>query len=280
MYIRCWGSRGSVPVSGADFVKYGGDTTCLEIRSDCGDLIIVDAGTGIRRLGNLLNSGTRTDITLILTHFHWDHIVGFPFFKPVYSPETRLRICRCPDSGFVGKIFSEIMHPPCFPVRYTDLPAQITYAENIDWEKAFSVGSIQAEAIRLSHPNTGSGYKFTENGRSFVFLTDNELRYRHPGGMRYEDYVAFASGADLLIHDAEYTPEEYGPVVGWGHSTWVDTLELALDAGARRLGLFHLNQDRTDRQVDEIVKTCRQVIAARGSDLECFAVGCDMEFTV
>ena len=134
--------------------------------------------------------------------------------------------------------------------------------------------------IPISHPNTGKGYKFIENGKSFVFITDNELGYIHPGGLPFQSYVDFCSGADLLIHDGEYTAEEYPKLTEWGHSSYTDVLKLAFKAGVKRLGLFHLNQERTDDQVDEIVAHCRQLIADKGKTLECFAVRRDMRFTL
>lgn len=271
MYIKCWGSRGSIPVSGKEYLKYGGDTTCLEIRSESGDIIIVDAGTGIRRLGNLLLEEKRYQYNFIFTHAHWDHVMGFPFFKPLYFQRAKLQMHRCPfHSKFVETILSKVMAPPSFPVRYADLKAKIFYEDACPL--TFEIGSIQITPIPISHPNSGSGYKFVENGNSFVFLTDNELGYIHPGGLQPKDYIEFCEGADLLIHDAEYTPTEYKKTKAWGHSTFSEALDLAHEAGVKKLGLFHLNQERSDLAVDKIVESCRQRIAENGNQLECFAV--------
>lgn len=279
MYIKCWGSRGSIPVSGKDYLKYGGDTTCLEIRAKSGDIIIVDAGTGIRRLGNQLIENNDFKYHFIFTHAHWDHLMGFPFFKPLYFAQSELLMHRCPfHSDFVATILSKVMSPPNFPVKYDDLKAQIEYQEACP--AVFEIGSVTVEPIRISHPNNGSGYKFTEEGKCFVFLTDNELDFVHPGGLTFKDYLEFSQEADLLIHDAEYTPQEYKTNIEWGHSTFTRTLELALKAAVGQLGLFHLNQDRTDQEMDEIVETCRQSIAAKGSNFECFAVTSDMTFNL
>jgi len=125
----------------------------------------------------------------------------------------------------------------------------------------------------------GQGYRFTEDGKTFVFLTDNELSHHHRGGRSRQEYVEFSRGADLLFHDAEYTPEEYARLTrGWGHSHYLDALELALEAGVRRFGLYHLNQDRPDTGVDAMVGHCRMIVEQRGSDMECFAVSQEMEF--
>jgi phosphoribosyl 1,2-cyclic phosphodiesterase len=279
MFIKCWGSRGSIPVSGKDYLKYGGDTTCLEIRTKSDDIIIVDAGTGIRRLGNRLIKEKRYKYNLIFTHAHWDHLMGFPFFKPIYFQQSKLSMHRCPfHSKFVETVLSKVMSPPNFPVKYSEVKAQIDYTDACP--TTFEIGSITIEPIPISHPNNGSGYKFIEDGKSFVFLTDNELDFVHPGGLTYQDYLKFSTGADLLIHDAEYTPGEYKTTVEWGHSVYTRTLELALEAGVSKLGLFHLNQDRTDQEMDKIVETCRQSVAEKGSNLECFAVAADMTFNL
>ncbi len=277
MYIKCWGSRGSIPVSGKEYIKYGGDTTCLEIRAKSNDVIIVDAGTGMRRLGNKLINDACGNYHILFTHAHWDHLIGFPFFKPFFENDFEIKIYRCPVSGkYVENIISKIMAPPNFPKKYTDLSARITYQEGCP--NQFDIGSIKVIPIRLSHPNGGSGYKFVEDGKSFIFLTDNELGFVHPGGLEKEAYLEFSEGADLLIHDAEYTPQEYESQIEWGHSTYGDALDLAFKAGVKQLGLFHLNQERTDSAMDDIVKECHREIKEKKSKLACFVVGCDMTF--
>jgi phosphoribosyl 1,2-cyclic phosphodiesterase len=277
MLIRCWGARGSIPVSGEEYLRYGGDTPCMEIRTKDNAIIIVDAGSGIRRLGNRLLEENRHEYTMIFTHAHWDHIMGFPFFKPIYLPETRIGLFGCPFAqASVKGMISRIMAPPNFPVSYDDIMAEITYQESC--REAFTVGSLTVTPIPTSHPNQGMGYRFDEEGKSFVFLTDNELSYRHPGGMAFEDYCASVKGADLLFHDAEYRPEDYPQTRTWGHSVFTDALRLALSAKVSRFGLFHHNQDRTDRAVDEMVEECRKI--ATGRSLDCFAVHQDMEIVL
>ncbi|QTA88499.1 MBL fold metallo-hydrolase [Desulfonema magnum] len=270
MYIKCWGSRGSVPVSGKEYVKYGGDTTCLEIRTKSDDIIIVDAGTGIRKLGNQLVREGRYVFHLIFTHAHWDHVMGFPFFKPIYSKDCEIRMHRCPFSEYLKKLLSKVMEYPTFPVKYSDIGAKVFYEEACSDQ--FEIGSVTITPIKLSHPNTGTGFKFVEDGKSFVFLTDNELGFVHPGGLPFEAYAEFCSGADLLFHDGEYQPEEYEMFMTWGHSAYTHALDLAFEAGVKKLGLFHLNQERADWQVDEIVENCKHRIAEKKSSLECCAV--------
>jgi phosphoribosyl 1,2-cyclic phosphodiesterase len=271
MIIRCWGARGSIPVSGRQYLQYGGNTTCLEIRTKNDDILIVDAGSGIRELGNFLLAQGRHEFTLLLTHAHWDHIVGFPFFKPIYSPKTGINIWGCPFAQTsLKETLSRIMAAPNFPVNFDAIQARIAYQDTcID---SYQLGSMTITPIALSHPNQGNGYRFAEEGKCFVFLTDNELGFRHEGGLEYQDYLRFSQGADLLIHDAEFTAEEYEKTRGWGHSVYKDALQLAIEASVRKLGLFHHNQERFDAGIEAMVDECRKEIDRRKAGLECFAV--------
>jgi ribonuclease BN (tRNA processing enzyme) len=274
--IRCWGARGSIPVSGRQYLKYGGDTPCIEIRTKNNDVIIVDAGSGIRRLGNRLMDEKKSDYTMFFTHGHWDHIMGFPFFKPIYFRKTKIAMFGCPfTQTSIKYIISVIMAAPNFPVNFEDIKANITYHESCSIE--YVLNSMTITPIALSHPNQGVGYKFTEDGKSFVFLTDNELMHKHHGGMDFDDYCEFSAGADLLIHDAEYDDDDYKKKKTWGHSTYKDALRLAQEAGVKRFGLYHHNQERSDAQVDAFVKDCKTIIRQNSSAMKCFAVTQDME---
>ena len=254
MKIKCWGSR-----------------TCIEIQPLSGDTIIVDAGTGIRRLGIHLLKEKSQSYHLLFTHAHWDHIMGLPFFKPLHILRTKIRMYHCPyHTRFVDRMLSDLMRPPYFPVPCSGSKADIIFVD-LD-RQLLDIGSVRIECFPISHPNGGSGYKFTENGKTFVFLTDNELGYIHPGGKSFKDYRAFCQNADLLIHDAEYTPQEYDSTVGWGHSRYTDTLKLAMEAGVGTLGLFHLNQERTDHQMDAIVAHSQELVAAQNPSTKCMAV--------
>jgi phosphoribosyl 1,2-cyclic phosphodiesterase len=279
MIIHCWGSRGSIPVSGKQYLRYGGNTTCIEIRTNDNKILIIDAGSGIREAGNNLIAAGYRDFTLLLTHAHWDHIMGFPFFKPIYSPETNLNIWGCPFArNSIKEMLSSIMTAPHFPVNFDSIRANISYQDTC--VEHYTLGSMVITPIPLSHPNQGTGYKFEEDGKCFVFLTDNELSYKHEGGLDFQKYLEFSSGADLLIHDAEYKEDEYIKTRGWGHSCYTDALNLAMHAGVKNLGLFHHNQERFDDEVDAIVKSCHEIIKKSGKKLECFAVSQSMEFNL
>ena len=274
MKVRCWGARGSIAVSGPEYLRYGGDTPCIELRSAGDEIVVVDAGSGIRRLGNLLQQQGRNRLTMFFTHTHWDHIVGFPFFKPIYDATAHIALGGCPGfQGEVAKILAAAMHPPLFPVPFQELSARI---ESFCWcGEQYMADTIRVTRIALSHPNLGAGYRFEEGGKSVVFLTDNELAHHHRGGRTFEEYVAFCKGADLLIHDAEYLPEEYPEKKGWGHSHVGDAVRLAREAGVGTLGLYHHNQDRTDDELDRMVADCR---AQLGGACHCLALTQTSEF--
>lgn len=266
MLIKCWGARGSIPVFGEQYRKYGGNTTCLEVRSSDDELLIIDAGSGIRNLGDKLIKEGRIRIHLLFTHFHWDHIIGFPFFKPLFNEETRVDIYGCPyEDRSIADILRRAMSDPIFPIDLEDLFAKISY-HNI-CNKKFKLGSFEISTIPLNHPNGGLGYRIVEGGKVFVFLTDNEITNEFPHGVEYDDYLEFSRGADLLIHDAEYTEEDYEIKKGWGHTRYMDALMLAFEAGVESFGLFHHNQERTDSELDEIEKDCYRIVENSLEDL-------------
>ncbi|HOW57270.1 MAG TPA: MBL fold metallo-hydrolase, partial [Smithellaceae bacterium] len=200
-----------------------------------------------------------------------DHIMGFPFFKPIYSSKTKLTVWGCPFAqSSLKKMLSSIMGAPHFPVEFDAIKAQISYQDTCS--NTYQLGSVTITPIALSHPNQGSGYKFEEDGKCFVFLTDNELGFRHEGGLDYQDYFNFCRGADILFHDAEFKENEYKKTRGWGHSYYHDALRLAMEAQVKAFGLFHHNQERFDEEVDLIIKDCRQIIKHREISMDCFAV--------
>ena len=271
MIIRCYGARGSIPVSGDEYRKYGGDTTCIEIRTENDEIIIIDAGSGIRRLGNRLMEEERFHVYLLFTHSHWDHILGFPFFRPIYDERTRVHLIGCSlAQGDIIKLIARSMSAPYFPFMFDDLRSEIVYSP--ECRERYEIDSVTITPINLSHPNSGSGFKFVENDKTFVFLTDNELGHVHRGGRSPEEYAAFSKNADLLIHDAEYTTKQYLKTRSWGHSTYIDALKLAINADARQFGLFHHNQDRTDDDQDQIVYACREILESKHVEMDCFAL--------
>jgi len=259
-------------------LRYGGHTTCVEVRSHGDRVVVLDAGSGLRRFGRqLFKDGGPKELHLLLTHAHWDHLSGFPYFEPAYQPDYGVVICGGPrPMEFFKNTLTQQMAAPFFPVEISRLKAHIDFGCNCDFANCAagingSKGDFHCSSIRLNHPNGGYGFKLTEAGKSFVFIPDNELRFHHEGGLERADYVSFCRGADLLFHDAQYTEEDYTRTQGWGHSTITDTVDLALDAEVKRVGLFHHDPDRTDDQLDRLQAEARSYIHDRGRTLDCFA---------
>jgi phosphoribosyl 1,2-cyclic phosphodiesterase len=264
--IRFWGVRGSCPSPGPDTAHVGGNTSCVEIVAG-ESRIVLDAGTGLRRLGGaLLAQGKPVELTVLLSHVHWDHIQGLPFFGPIYSPATKLMIA----GGAPGTPLHESLHrqmsAPSFPVDWNDLPSKIETLEMRDGSR-MQVGEAEVTVARANHPDAVLAYRIEHGGRSVVYATDTE----HYACVDPR-LVSLAKDADVLIYDAQYLPEEYtgqvGPSrVGWGHSTFEAGAALARAAGVSRLVLFHHDPTRTDEGVAAIEERARErfedVVAAR-----------------
>jgi phosphoribosyl 1,2-cyclic phosphodiesterase len=280
MKIRVWGCRGSLPTPGPETVRYGGNTTCLEVRLSDNTLLVVDAGSGIRKLGRkLLKEEGLSEIYLFLTHAHWDHLMGFPFFRPAYSSKYKLRVrggARAKRS--LARYLKQQMQAPFFPIPFDEMKAKFDFT--LVAPERIRVGPAEIIPIRLNHPNGGYGLKVIEEDRAFVFLTDNELDYEHKGGMTTDEYTDLCRGAALLIHDAQYTGEEYKATKGWGHTTFSSATELGIQARVKRLGLFHHDPEHTDDDVDRFVISCQEQIRQAHSNIECFGVKEGMEIIV
>ncbi len=272
MKITVWGCRGTLPTPGQHTLKYGGNTTCLEIRNKEGYPTIVDAGSGLRLLGKkLMQTSGDNEMCLILTHSHWDHLMGFPFFIPAYFSKYRINVCGIQSArNYMAQSLARQLEAPYFPVNFDQLKAKFNFdCKGPGCEKCVH---LSVEAINLSHPNGGYGFRFSEGKRRFVFLTDNELGHQHPDGLLPKNYIEFARNADLLFHDAQYTDEDIVKTRTWGHSTYNEALDLAINANVKRLGLFHHDPDRTDAEIDDIVRELQKKAAARAPGLEVFAV--------
>jgi len=269
MDIRFWGTRGSIASPGPGTVKYGGNTACVEVILTSGHRVVIDAGTGIRALGDhLLESGEKVDLTLLLSHTHWDHVLGMPFFKPVYQEGTRIAVDGCPRAFYgMAMIFDNHKGNGFFPVAFNDLKARIDFLDQLP-RHPLHLGSAVITGMEINHPQGGMGFRLQEGRRAMVFLTDNELNPRAPLGRQPEDFAIFARDAEVLIHDAQYTPEEIEAHRGWGHSTYIDAVELALAARVRRLILFHHDPSRTDAQITRIEARARDLVRELQGHLE------------
>jgi phosphoribosyl 1,2-cyclic phosphodiesterase len=280
MEIRIWGCRGALPTPGPETIRYGGNTTCVEVRPSDGSVIILDAGSGIRKLGKALmkEEGVRI-IHLFLTHAHWDHLMGFPFFRPAYLERYKIHVRGGPRAKrSLRNYLRHQMEAPYFPVRFDAMKAEFDFTEG-DPQKRM-IGSAEVVPIRLNHPNGSYGIKIMEAGKSFVFFTDHELDYLHGSRLDLEGYVNFCKGADLLLHDAQYTDEEYQLTRSWGHSTFSSATDFCIKAEVRRFGLFHHDPDHTDDQIDRYVSLCQERILKANSTVDCFGVQEGIELMV
>jgi phosphoribosyl 1,2-cyclic phosphodiesterase len=246
-------------------VRFGGNTSCVEILTE-DSRIILDAGTGIRLLGDRLEPGRRT--SLFLTHFHWDHIQGLPFFAPMYDPDFDLRIVGPEQDGSgADTLLAGQMGPNYFPLPYERFRASLSFQNLREgfWEDA----GIRVRAFRVRHPSFTVGYRIEAKGRAVAFIPDNELRggpWSVPATWA-DDMEAFVADTDLLIHDSMFTDEEYVRKEGWGHSTFTQTLELAERAGVKKACFFHHAPFRSDEALSAILLDLRREVEERGSTL-------------
>ena len=258
MRLTLWGTRGSLPSAGPENVRYGGNTSCVEVRGADGTLLVLDAGTGIRRLGTTIGPGIAR-VDLLLTHLHMDHIQGLGFFQPLYQPDLEVHIWGPPSSSLgLGKRLTKYLSPPLFPVPLRDLPCRLTL-HDVPFD-TFRIGGLEIAADLVCHPGPTAGYRITENGISVAFLPDHEpaLGAQHvPGDAEWTSGFALAAGADLLIHDSQYTTAEYGEHVGWGHSAIAQTLEFAKATGVKRLVTFHHDPGHSDVMLDGLFEEAR-----------------------
>ena len=278
--VQFWGTRGSIPSPGPLTVRYGGNTPCVEVRTADGWLVVLDAGTGIRELGRALierANGAPIQGDIFLTHAHWDHIQGIPFFAPIFQRGNHFTIWGSKSlSSSIDSVVRDQMSPVVFPVTFEELDATIDFRHLAEGEKCAGKG-YEVTAMEVRHPGGALGYRFTETGRkgrSLVYISDNELgdaeRYGPPNGWR-QRLVDFTRGASVLVHDATYTTEEYDHHRGWGHSTFHDAVEFAMEAGVGTLVLFHHEPRRTDDEVDRRTEACRELVKERGGTLQVVA---------
>src|ERR671919_625588 len=283
--IKLWGTRGSIAVPGPETLRYGGNTTCVELRAD-GEIIVLDAGSGIRPLGIALDREFQArpiKLSLLITHAHWDHIQGFPFFKAAYDSKNEIRIFGFDGAGAtLREIMTEPMKSPFFPITMRELSAKMDI--NKLNEMKFSLGKLDIHAAFVNHPGVCVGYRIFTSGGSVAFLPDHEPYEFFLHGARgkklspeeaseiaadqHAALVQFLRGSDILILDSQYTDQEYQTYIGWGHGSISSAVALALEAEVQTLLLFHHDPSHDDDMVDTMVESPRELVRKSGSELE------------
>jgi phosphoribosyl 1,2-cyclic phosphodiesterase len=252
--VTFWGTRGSIATSGPETTRFGGDTSCVAVSgSDPEHLVILDAGTGIRRLGGEIGGQVRC-IDLLLSHLHLDHIVGIGFFAPLFRPDVSVSVWAPPSPTPLLERLGRYLSPPLFPVRLRDLACELELRDATEepvHRRAFTI-----TAVPVIHPDTAVGYRIEEGGRVLAYLPDHEpaLGDAFPFEVGWTSGATVARDADLLIHDAQYTPEEYIERIGWGHSSSLHAVAFAELCGARDLALFHHDPWHDDRRVESLAR--------------------------
>ncbi len=267
MRFKFWGVRGSIPSPGPKTIRYGGNTTCIEVRGNDNELLILDGGTGIFPLGQNLVSEFPLKAHVFISHTHWDHIQGLPLFLPIFVPGNEVTIHGAADpitQRGIGEVLSRQMEYAYFPVREAELNARMAY-QNMQEGQDVQVGSVRVRCLLLNHPVLNFGYRLECGEKSFVFTGDHEWPYNiyNPDESEYADYqemvddqrdriLAFFQGADVLVIDTAYTDAEYPKRKGWGHGTFGTSIEAAREAGVKRVFLTHHEPTRSDEDLEAV----------------------------
>ena len=272
MRVKVWGCRGSLAVPGADTVRYGGNTSCVEVRGPEGEVLVLDAGTGMRPLGLALEAEGVRRIHVLLSHLHLDHLQGLGFFRPLFDPGCEVHIWgpASPVQSLADRI-ATYLSPPLFPVRLADIPATVTFHDAP--EAAVELGSLRVRASLVTHQGPTVGYRLEEGERSVVYLPDHEPGLGVDVQSQPVDWLSgyeLAHRADVLLHDAQYGDDEYPRHMGWGHSAIGHVVAFARKAEVQRLVLFHHDPGHTDAAMEALVDQAR-ALWGDGADLVCCA---------
>jgi phosphoribosyl 1,2-cyclic phosphodiesterase len=259
MRARIWGCRGSVAAPGADTIRYGGNTSCVEVRLASGDVLILDAGTGMRPLGVAMQAEPPTEVHILLTHLHLDHLQGLGFFRPLFRPDLDVHLWgpTSPVQSLEARI-ARYLSPPLFPVQLEDVPCRLTFHDAP--EEPVTIGSATVRAGKVAHQGPTVGYRIEEDGQVLVYLPDHEPSIGGNLGVVPADWMsghAVARDADVLLHDAQYRAHEYDAHKGWGHSSITDTMTFAAKAEVRRVMLFHHDPYHDDGELEDLLAEAR-----------------------
>jgi phosphoribosyl 1,2-cyclic phosphodiesterase len=275
MRVTFWGTRGSIPSPGPQTAYYGGNTSCVEVRLNDGTLLIFDAGTGIRVLGGaLMATAGPLDAHLFLTHMHWDHIQGLPFFAPAFMESTSLCILGPEEAHHsLEQILCDQMRRPYYPIPMHAMAAKMHF-NPLTEGSVFRLPGATIEVTAMNHPGQTLGFRLSAEDKVLVYATDNEPFGVDPVTQHLVQpsrLLDLAADADLLIQDAQYTPAEYPQRLGWGHSTYMDALHLAQQARVKQLALYHHDPTHSDAEIDQVMAHCRSWLQKKRATFTCFA---------
>ena len=256
MIVQFWGVRGSVATPGPDYVRYGGNTSCVEMRC-AGRLLIFDAGTGLRPLGDSLDTNGPIDADLFFSHTHFDHVVGLPFFSPFYEGENTFRFWsgHLTSQPCLSEVLKQMMQAPLFPVPFDIFGAKIEFKDFTAGETLEPWPGVVVRTGALNHPNGATGYRVEHGGKSACYVTDTEHR---PGELDH-NILELIADADILIYDCTYTDDEFPRYAGWGHSTWQEGARLCEAAGVGQLAVFHHDPSHDDPTMDKIAREAEEM---------------------
>ena len=278
--LKFWGVRGSIPTPGPETVRYGGNTSCSELRHD-DKLFILDAGSGLRVFGNeLLKSGKPIMASIFISHMHWDHIQGIPFFTPAFIPSNHFTFYGSEPAGKdLPTIIADQMDPTYFPIEMKEMGSTMDFKPL--FEDKYEIDGIQVETIYVNHPGNALGYKFHLNNKKLVYISDNEPFLKTDtnddpdqvllGEDGNQKLINFITDVDVLVHDAQYTQDEYKKKITWGHSPVEYTVDIAIKAGVKKLVLFHHDPLHNDDMIDEMLKIAQDHAKSSDSSMEILA---------
>jgi len=278
MTVKFWGVRGSIPSPGIATVRYGGNTSCVSIRLGSDKILVMDAGTGIRLLGKVLAEDP-VDIFVLVTHIHWDHIQGFPFFDPIYQKDREIYVFPYLKGQTMFNSLIQQMDGAHFPVNMDHLPSRCRII-NEDISVFMRDKGFNISRIATNHPGGAYGYRIENGGRSVVYLTDNEIDPPYEKVHGFDDYVRFCKNADILIHDGQYIESDMPSKHGFGHSLVSQACELAAAAKIKHLILYHHDPDRSDDELDSIQDKANSFFCKNNHDVICSAAYEGLEFNI